>query len=117
INNLETVNSTAAYFKIPENTSNYFDVLIRNVKIGSLKSQPKDIGILYEEVLKVNTIEFIPKIYAIEDLSSFFGHRTIDAENHIICNKNGEIIKIGAEIRKFFIKNRQFTIFTNNNLT
>ncbi len=116
INNLETVNSTAAYFKIPENTSNFFDVLIRNAKIGSLKSQPKDIGILYEEVLKVNTIEFIPKINALEDLSSFFGHRTIDAKNQIISNKNGGIIKIGAEIYKFFIKNSQFTIFNNNNL-
>ena len=117
INNLESVNSAAAYFNIPENTSNFFDVLIRNVKIGSLKSQSKDIGILYEEVLKIDKIEFIPKIYALQDLSSFFGHRTIDAKNQIISNKNGEIIKIGAEIHQFFIKNSQFTIFTNNNLS
>ena len=82
-----------------------------------IRDRPKDIGILYEEVLKVDTIEFIPKINALEDLSSFFGHRTIDAKNQIISNKNGEIIKIGAEIRKFFTKNSQFTIFTNNNLS
>ena len=65
----------------------------------------------------ISYIKFIPKINALGDLSSSFGHRIIDAENQIIVNKRGEIIKIGAEIREFFIKNSQFTIFTDNNLS
>lgn len=67
-----------AYFEIPENGKLFFDILIKNASKISTK-YTEDIGVLYIETLKNNTIHFVPKIEKEGDLKSYFGHKTYNA--------------------------------------
>jgi hypothetical protein len=69
-----------AYFEIPENRKQFFDVLVKNMPTKKT-SEKKDVGILYTEVLENNTISFIPKIEQTGNLEGFFGHQTYDCRN------------------------------------
>lgn len=98
---------TADYFSIPENDKLFFDIIIRNAKI---EENTTDIAIQYEERKVDNSIAFIPKIARIGGLASFFGHKTIDAENsEILINNQPDLIK-GAEIYKLTIKDVDFSM-------
>ena len=77
------------YFKIPENGRQFFDILIKNPNhLSSLYSENDSIGIMYEEVLQGNKINFVPKIEKIGDLDTFFGHKTYD------CAKEKELSEL-----------------------
>ncbi|NRA93079.1 MAG: peptidase M14 [Psychroserpens sp.] len=91
------------YFEIPENEKFFFDILIRN-------TSQDDIGILFQEVLKNEQIEFIPKIEKISNLSTFFGHREIDANKNQVFGHDKDPIIEGNEIDFVSIKNEKFSL-------
>lgn len=91
------------YLDIPENGKLFFDILIKNAKI---ENEITDIGILYQEKLVNNRIEFIPIVNGMGDLSAFFGHKTIQANKLEVFNSNGGILKTGGE-NVFVIMNNE----------
>jgi len=95
------------YFKIPQNEKLYRDIIIRNVLIDN---STKDLAIQYEEVLKNDLIEFIPRIDAIESSLSLFGHREIDANFTEI--KASTDLELSNEIVYVVINNEKFSLFT-----
>ncbi|MCL5127874.1 MULTISPECIES: M14 family zinc carboxypeptidase [unclassified Algibacter] len=99
-----------SYFKIPENDKCFYDIIIRNVKIGVSSEERKlDIGILYQEKLVDNRIEFLPKVDKIENLDAFFGHKEFDAKGLHVLNSNGEDLQVGSE--------NVFVIINNQNIS
>ncbi|VAW17385.1 FIG00648844: hypothetical protein [hydrothermal vent metagenome] len=72
--------SQQGYFDIPENKKPFFDILIKNVPING-SSGSEDVGLLYTEVLKDNSVIFEPKIDKRGNLTKFLGHKTYDCSN------------------------------------
>ncbi|WP_127846143.1 M14 family zinc carboxypeptidase [Psychroflexus aestuariivivens] len=103
----ENFNTYSEYFEIPENEKLFYDVIIRNVKVNS---KIKDIAIQYEEVLSNQSINFVPKINEIKDLSSFFAHRTIDAENNFLQIIEGDSLNVNKKLSKFNISDNVFVV-------
>ena len=105
------------YLQIPENNTLFFDVLIKNALISNeSRESVNDIGISYEEILKDEEVLFVPKIKSIGDLSSYFGHKIINAEKKILKEVNGSKVEINAEFYDIFIGGVKFSLFLNNNL-
>jgi len=73
------------YNDIPENDTNYLDIIINNVL---LDSKNVSIGILYIEELKDNQLIRIPTIEKIGDLSTYGANTFIDAKNIVIDSEN-----------------------------
>ena len=105
------------YLQIPENNTLFFDVLIKNALISNESIESvNDIGISYEEILKDEEVLFVPKIKSIGDLSSYFGHKIINAEKKLLREVNGSKAEINAEFYDIFIGGVKFSLFLNNNL-
>lgn len=86
------------YFDIPKNNKTFFDIIIRNAKLKiNNESHILDIGVLYEERLIENSIKFVPVINKISDLSEYFGHKEIDANNNCVSSPNSLELKAGFE--------------------
>lgn len=99
------------YLNIPENFKNHFDVLIRKAKIiKPPKAQVVDIAIQYQEILKNNTIEFVPIVEKIGDLSTYFGHRELSAEGFELVLENGLNITEGLELEYVIINSVKYSI-------
>jgi hypothetical protein len=87
------------YFMIPENTMNYRDVIIRNVKLET-ETSVCSIAIQYEEQLVKDKIEFVPKLKEIGNLDHLTGHREIQVNGaEVLLNSQnnldiGEIVSI-----------------------
>ncbi len=63
------------YFDIPENQKRFFDVLIMNADlVNPSLENGSAIGLLFKEILKDNTVQFIPKIEKKGDLQQYYGH-------------------------------------------
>lgn len=86
-----------SYFDIPENSKQFYDIIIRNAKLNE-NSLEVDIAIQYEERLVNGNIDFIPKIESISKLDNFFGHKEIDAKGNIVSNSKNEALKVTNEI-------------------
>ncbi len=115
--NLVNENGHKNYLQIPENNTLYFDILIKNALITKdNKECVNDIGISYEEILKNGEILFVPKIRSIGDLSTYFGHKIINADKKIVKEVSGSGIEISAELCTIIIGNTEFSLFLNNNL-
>ena len=82
------------YDKIPTNSSSFYDIIYRNVRIHEEKTETVDIAIQYVEKINTgeNEISFIAKIEDIGDLSFIHGHEEIDTEGRCIC-MSGSTIK------------------------
>lgn len=78
------------YFKIPKNEKNFFDIIIRNSTEG-------DIAFQYEERLSGGAIEFVPKIVKIGDLSSYYGHRNLNANGQQVVAEDNQALKLESE--------------------
>lgn len=99
------------YLNIPENFKNHFDVLIRKAKIiKPPKAQVVDIAIQYQEILKNNTIEFVPIVEKIGDLSTYFGHRELSADGFELVLENGLNITEGLEVEYVIINSVKYSI-------
>ncbi|WP_040249193.1 M14 family zinc carboxypeptidase [Psychroserpens mesophilus] len=98
----------ADYLKIPENQKLFYDIIIRNTPNG-------DIGIQYQETLIDDTIEFIPKVENITDLSSFFAHNDMNANGHEVFTAAGELISIGSANDFVWINNEKSSLKLKKN--
>lgn len=97
------------YLNIPENEKLFFDIIIKNAKLDS-KEDLTDIGILYQEILKDDKVEFIPKIEKIENLKGFFGHKEIDAKGYKVVNEQNQMLKVASENVFVTINNEIFSL-------
>lgn len=91
------------YLMIPENEKLFYDIIIKNAKISDDIS---DIGILYQEKLIDNQVKFVPVIEKIENLETYFAHRTIEANESAVLNCKGKLLKTGSE-NDFLIMNNE----------
>tara|TARA_R110002049_G_scaffold180607_1_gene347614 strand:- start:395 stop:1546 length:1152 start_codon:yes stop_codon:yes gene_type:complete len=89
-------NKYESYLQIPENDKCFYDIIIRNAKNGS-EGEIVDIGVLYQEKLVDKTVDFIPKVDKIEDLSAFYGHKEYDANGLEVYDKDNILVKVGYE--------------------
>jgi len=110
LNNVK-VNSYKSYSMMPENKKLFFDIIIRNV---ARDSKIVDIAIQYEERLVKNLIEFIPKIEKIQKLDDFYAHKTIDANNNVVLNLQGEKLQVANEIDCVSIKSVNYSLKLKN---
>jgi hypothetical protein len=108
-----TINGSqyAPYLEIPKNESRFYDIIIRNVRIVSKGAVTiVDIGILYEEQLKGNKVEFSPIIEKIADLDSFLGHNELDALNQLVLSPNSKALNEGHENDFVLINDKKFSL-------
>ena len=93
-------NDLGNYLNIYQNNKCFYDFIFKNVKIND-NNVEKNIkfAVQYKEVLKGNSIEFIPEIIQIENLDTFFAHQTIDFENKLYEYENRNFPKIGDIIK------------------
>ena len=105
------------YLQIPKNNTLFFDVLIKNALIRKNNNESvNDIGISYEEILKNGEVLFVPKIKSIGNLSSYFGHKTINADKKLVQEVSGVSIEPDADFCNIVIGNSKISLFLNNNL-
>lgn len=105
----QNLGSYEPYFDIPENQKNFFDVIVRNCK-SSNSEISYDVAIQFKEVLKDNSIDFVPYVEKIGNLDSYFGHREIDANNGIVCDQENNTLEVGREIVFVVLNNRKILI-------
>ncbi|MHA7844266.1 MAG: M14 family metallopeptidase [Winogradskyella sp.] len=98
------------YFKIPENSKQFYDIIIRNATLQDISAQVTDIGIQYEERLVERKIEFIPKIEVISKLNDFYGHKEIDAEGKVVKSPYNATVKVTNENDFVLINNEKITL-------
>ena len=89
------------YFKIPENTTNFSDIILRNVR---LKDVLVDIIIQYEEVLQNQEVVFIPVIDKIEENSTKIGHKEIEIRGEEILLNSHENVFVNEKISTISFK-------------
>lgn len=104
-----TGNHYKSYFKIPENDKCFLDVIIRNAKVNN---ELVDIGIQFQECLKGDTLEFIPKIEKIEKLNRFYGHKEIEANGYEVLDVNGELLELGYENVCVILNNEEIMLLS-----
>jgi len=81
----------SAYFDIPKNEKLFFDLIIRNAKVVG-QDKLIDITFQYEEILKDETINFIPKVEKFSNTDQFFAHQEFNANGSTISTHNNEPI-------------------------
>lgn len=103
-NGIGKKNALKQYLDIPENKSLFFDILIKNaVNSNNDSKNLHDIGISFEEILMNGQIYFVPKISKQGDLSSYFGHKIIDAKAQRVSLKSNGVILVGREMIEILI--------------
>lgn len=107
-----TGNLYGPYFDIPKNEKLFYDIIIRNANIDS---QIQDIAVMYQERLIKNKIEFIPIVEKISDLSEFYGHREINANNNEVIVDGLKSVSEGVEIDFVSINNENTSLILKNN--
>lgn len=98
------------YFKIPENSKQFYDIIIRNATLQDISAQITDIGIQYQERLVERKIEFIPKIEVISKLNDFYGHKEIDAKGKVVKSPYNTTVKVTNENDFVLINNEKITL-------
>ena len=99
------------YFDIPKNEKLFYDIIIKNTKLTvDNKLQVLDVGIVYQEKLIENKVQFLPKVESISDLNQFFSHHTIDAEqNEVLTDKKLPLFE-GYENDFVFINDKKYSL-------
>lgn len=98
------------YFKIPENSKCFFDVIIRNAKVYENQDALYDVAIQYKERLETEGITFLPIVEVISDLKDFFGHREFDAKGALLKTMDNFELKTGNEIDFVLMNNEKITL-------
>ena len=105
-NNVIDGSNFNAYLDIPKNQKLFYDIIIRNAKIDR---NITDIAIQYQEVLSNKKIVFSPKIEVIGNLSNFFAHKELNANEQQVLTHNSKPIFVGYE--------NDFVLINNENIT
>lgn len=101
-----------SYFDIPENLVNFNDVIVRRVGVViNSKEIITSIAIQYEEVLENGAISFHPRVDAIGNLDSNYGHKEIEGNNELVLVNSQESVHIGQKISTIIAKNDRSLIF------
>lgn len=100
-------NKYEPYLAIPENDKCFYDIIVRNAKVGN---RITDIAVLYKEKLVDNVIDFFPVIEKIENLDGFYGHKEIDANGGEVLGENSENLNIGGENMSLLINNSKISL-------
>ena len=82
------------YFSIPENGKLFYDIIIKNAQFDD---GIKDVGINYQERLVDKQLKFVPQIVFIGDLSAFYGHKVLNANNSKIFTASDQLVFDGYE--------------------
>lgn len=99
------------YLKIPENKKLFFDIIIRNCRLSKDdNSSINDIGILYKEELCNKKVVFVSNVEKISNLKDFYGHKELNANNHVVLTATGKLIEEGLAIDFVLIKNELFAL-------
>jgi hypothetical protein len=80
VSGVHKVTPLSKYHRIPENTTPYVDIIVKNAQV-LLPDLPEghQLGLQFEEVLVEDTIHFRPKLTQKGQLSGIWGHRILDA--------------------------------------
>lgn len=97
------------YFDIPENQKNFYDIIIKNVKLKTDTNEALDIAIQYKECLNKGKVHFVPIVKKIEKLPDYYGHKIFDAKAQYIYF-NSEL-SVGNEIDFFLLNNEKTVLF------
>ncbi|WP_431157690.1 M14 family metallopeptidase [Winogradskyella poriferorum] len=100
----------STYNNILNNSKSFYDIIIRNALINSNDKHSVDIAIQYDEVLIDEKIEFIPRIKAIANLSSFYGHVEIEAGRKVVKSSSGSVLKVTNEIDFVLLNNEKIAL-------
>jgi len=112
--NLQQENSYNDYFSIPENKKNYWDVIIRNVRLTEA-GQPTSIAIQFSEMLENEKIKFIPLISELGALKDKFGHKEIVGKGEVVLLNSQEKIEIEVKVLEIVNKNDNTLVYFNEN--
>ncbi len=87
------------YFTIPENSTSFYDIIYRNVRLSENSKNLVDIAIQYTEQILPgdNEISFVAKIEDIGDLSFLYGHIDVDAEERYFYSEQMKFPQIGMQ--------------------
>ena len=94
------------YLEIPENDTLFFDILLKNVLISSeAQEHTIDIGITYQETLTNHKISFLPQIKIKGDLSSHFGHISLNLNQTALDGSKQALKVLGRDFCDIITKN------------
>jgi hypothetical protein len=94
------------YLEIPENDTLFFDILLKNVLISSeAQEHTIDIGIKYQETLTNHKISFLPQIKIKGDLSSYFGHISLNLNQTALDSSKQALKVLGRDFCDIITKN------------
>ena len=94
------------YLEIPENDTLFFDILLKNVLISSeVQEHTIDIGITYQETLTNHKISFLPQIKIKGDLSSHFGHISLNLNQTALDSSKQALKVLGRDFCDIITKN------------
>jgi len=105
-----------AYFNIPENEKLFYDIIIRKAKIINDGSESiMDLAFQFEEGLKDGKIYFTPMLKDFGDLSKFYGHEVIEANNRLLEFPTNKSLKLANSIDFVIIDNKILSLISVNN--
>lgn len=100
-----------SYLNIPENKKLFYDIIIRNASVLKGEETVKtDIAVQYLERLDNEKVVFLPKIEKISDLTGFYAHKELDANNNAVLDVSGAQLKIDSENDFVLIDNELFSL-------
>ncbi|MBW2960701.1 M14 family zinc carboxypeptidase [Mesonia aestuariivivens] len=99
------------YNKIPENKKLFYDILIKNAQVNG---KQVDVAIQYEEYLKNNRLQFLPKLQGIGDYDGFYAHQTVNAKNKVLRINSVKNFENETYIEEIRLNNEIFSMKLTN---
>lgn len=93
---------TEAYFKIPENEKQHYDIILKNLKTD--QNETFDVGVMYEEILKNGKIDFEPYIEDKKMLKKSFAHKIIDFQDANAQSSIFQSFSLDVGVKEFLRK-------------
>ncbi|WP_430408322.1 M14 family metallopeptidase [Kordia sp.] len=90
---------TAAYFEIPENEKQHYDIILKNLQTD--QNETFDVGVMYKEILNQGKIDFEPYIEDKKMLKKSFGHKIIDFQNTNAQSSIFQSFSLEIEVNEF----------------
>ncbi|MDC1371158.1 M14 family zinc carboxypeptidase [Flavobacteriaceae bacterium] len=89
------------YELIPKNKVKFYDIILKKIKIDD---SIINVGINYKEILKGNSISFVPYIESIGDLDNFLGHKEFEFPSNYFKTFNSNTFIVGNKLNESLIK-------------